>query len=481
MEKKIARYEDFGAIGDGIHDDISAIKACHDYANENGLEVYATDGKTYYIGGKDITATIKTSTHWGAAKFVVDDREPENIKQIIFSVIQDGEIFTPDITTLTKNQKKVDFPHTGKTFVRVFNDNKRVYIRKGLNQNAGAAASDCFAVDGDGNVLCGINWDYTTITSAYAKSADDTPIIIEGGIFTTLANNAESFYNYHKRNINISRSNVTVRGLTHYVEGEGEHGAPYDGFICAQDCCNFTLEDCLLSPHFIYWTASQIPGKLVPMGTYDISIGAVVGLTLRGIKQTKDITDTRYWGLMGSNFSKEVLIEDCVMSRYDAHCGVTNATIRGCSFGHQGVNLIGFGDFIIENSTVCAHSFINLRPDYGSFFEGRITIRDCTWVPTGKNPFIISGQNTGEHDFGYVCSMPSEIIIDGLTVDDSNSSICGNMCILPNYDPNYEPDKPYACVVPETVSVRGIQIATGRELDAAKFPEAYLDTQIVCL
>ncbi len=481
MEKRFAIYDDFGAVGDGIHDDAEAIRACHEYANENGLEVYANDDKTYYIGGKDITATVKTSTHWGKAKFIIDDRSLENIKQNIFSVEGDSDIFTPNIKSLAKNQKTVDFCHTGKVFVRVFNENKRVYIRKGLNQNSGNAASDCFAVDEGGNVLCGINWDYPTVTKAYAKSAEDKPIVIEGGIFTTVANNAESFYHYHNRNISITRSNVTVRGVTHYIEGEGEHGAPYSGFILVNECCNFTLENCLLSPHFTYWTASKIPGKLVPMGTYDISIGAVVGLTLRGIRQTKDITDSKYWGLMGSNFSKEVLLEDCVISRYDAHCGVTNAKIKNCSLGHHGVNLIGFGDFVIENSTVYAHSFINLRPDYGSFFEGRITIRDCTWVPSGQSNSIISANNTGDHNFGYECAMPSEITIDGLTIDDSSNSISDNLYILPNYDPNYEPGKPYAYVVPETVNVRGIQIATGRELDAAKFPEAYLDTQIVCL
>ncbi len=478
MEKRIAVYDDFGAVGDGIHDDTAAIKACHNYANANGLEVYATDTKTYYVGGKDITAIIKTSTHWGTAKFIIDDRDLENIKQSIFCVEGDGEAFAPDITSLIKNQKKVDFRHTGTVFVRVFNDNKRVYIRKGLNQNTGTAASDCFTVDTDGNVLCGINWDYPTITNAYAKSADDAPIIIEGGIFTTIANDAESFYNYHNRNINISRSNVTVRGLTHYVEGEGEHGAPYTGFIYANECCNLTLENCLLSPHLTYRTASQIPGKLVPMGTYDISIGAVVGLTLRGIKQTKDITDTRYWGLMGSNFSKEVLLEDCVMSRYDAHCGVTNAKIKNCSLGHHGVNLIGFGDFLIENSTVTAGSFINLRADYGSFFEGKLTIRNCTWMPTGEARCIISANNTGDHDFGYACAMPYQIDIDGLTVDDRASD--GSVYILPCYDNDYAPSKPQAYIVPETVNIIDIKIKSGRELELSEKPEMYLDTQVEC-
>lgn len=478
MEKRIAVYEDFGAIGDGIHDDIEAIKACHDYANANSLDVYATDGRTYYIGGKDVTAVIKTNTHWGAAKFIIDDRNLENIKQSIFSVEGDTDMFTPEINSLVKNQKNVDFSHTGKVFVRVFNENKRVYIRKGLNQNNGTASSDCFAVDECGRVLCGINWDYPTITRAYAKSADDKPIVIEGGIFTTVANNAESFYNYHSRNIDISRSNVTVRKVTHYVEGEGEHGAPYTGFICVNECCNFTLEDCLLSPHFTYWTASKIPGRLVPMGTYDISIGAVVGLTLRGIRQTKDITDSKYWGLMGSNFSKEVVLEDCVMSRYDAHCGVTNAKIKNCSLGHHGVNLIGFGDFVIENSTVYAHTFINLRSDYGSFFEGEVTVKNCTWVPRDNTRCIIGANNTGDHDFGYTCSMPYRINIDGLTIEDSATD--GRVYILPRYDDRYATDKPCAYIVPETVNIKNIVIRSRRELELAEFPEMYLNTQVEC-
>ena len=36
MEKKFVTYEEFGAIGDGIHDDICAIARCHEYANVHG-------------------------------------------------------------------------------------------------------------------------------------------------------------------------------------------------------------------------------------------------------------------------------------------------------------------------------------------------------------------------------------------------------------------------------------------------------------
>ena len=57
---KYITYEQFGAVGDGIHDDQAAIIAAHQAANEQGLPVRAADGKTYYIGRGDKVAVIKT-------------------------------------------------------------------------------------------------------------------------------------------------------------------------------------------------------------------------------------------------------------------------------------------------------------------------------------------------------------------------------------------------------------------------------------
>lgn len=42
-ENKYVTYEQFGAKGDGKTDDMPAIIAAHDYANENGLDVKAND------------------------------------------------------------------------------------------------------------------------------------------------------------------------------------------------------------------------------------------------------------------------------------------------------------------------------------------------------------------------------------------------------------------------------------------------------
>ena len=468
-KKNFVTYEEFGAVGDGVTDDMPAIVACHDYANAHHLPVVARDGAEYYIGGKDITAKIMTSTHWGKAKFTIDDRRLENVKVSCFLVVSANERFPVEIPSLCHNQKALDLPHEGNLYVRVFSAKRRVYVRKGVNQNNGNEASDCFLLDAEGNIQSGINWDYDEITSAYAVSADDEPIVLEGGIFTTIANEWESVYNYHSRNIEVLRSNVTIRELTHYVTGEGGHGAPYSGFLAATECANLTIEDCLLTPHKTYPTAGKLPGSISYMGSYDLSLHAVINAHIRRVSQTIDIRNTAYWGLMGSNFSKEIHLEDCTVSRFDAHCGVTNGSIRRCTLGHMGVNLIGFGEFLIEDTTVYCTRLVHFRDDYGAFFHGKLTLRRCTLVPTGKlsSPVpIFRAKNTGDHDFGYPCGMPETIVVDGLTIKDRDVPGDHSYVLFSSYDPHVDEDKPYPYETPKHLTA-SVTVESGRSIALA--------------
>lgn len=473
--EKFVTYEQFGANGDGKTDDMPAIVACHDYANEHGLEVYAKDDATYYIGGKDISAKIMTSTHFGKAKFIIDDIELENRRTWCFIASSAYEKFDIDIRSLEKNQKHIDFPHEGKVYVRVTNSNRRMFIRKGNNANSGADCSDTFVVDESGNILHGINWNYDTVTSAYAFRVDDEPIVIEGGIFTTVANQHKcEKYDSYARGFYVARSNVTFRNITHYIEGEGEFGAPYSGFIAAGECYNTLIENCVFTPHKTYKMPSKIPGALVNMGTYELGFTASLSLTLRGITQTRDILDSTYWGLMGSNYSKNFVIEDCVISRFDAHCGVTNSVIRNCTFGHAGFNLIGFGEMLIENVTIIRHeSFINLRADYGCFFDGKVIIRNCTWKPSGEKYRVFTAYNVGDHDFGYKCMMP-EIIIDGLYIDDSGCTDTRNDVVLfANYDPDFKEGKPFPYYSCEKLTANGVKTKSGRPVIVCEDEKLY--------
>jgi hypothetical protein len=267
-----------------------------------------------------------------------------------------------------------------------------------------------------------IIWDFNQFTQISALPIDEKPLTIKGGRFTTIANKAESKYTYYNRNIAIKRSNVIVDGLQHRITGEGDQGAPYGGFLYIQDCAYVTVRNTLLTGHKTYSTIGAA-GKPVTMGTYDISANRALNVSFINCSQTNDINDRTYWGILGSNYCKNMLYDSCVFSRFDAHMGVANATIRNSTLGHMGINAIGSGTLTVENCTVRGNNLVNLRPDYGSTWQGDFIIRNCVFVPSGGRPVsaaLIGGSYSGEHDFGYTCYMPQRIIIENLRIDDSN-------------------------------------------------------------
>ena len=86
-----------------------------------------------------------------------------------------------------------------------------------------------------------IIWDFDQITDMTVLPIDETILTISGGRFITIANREESKYNYYSRGIHVRRSNVIIDGLEHRVTGEGEHGAPYGGFISISNSTHVTV------------------------------------------------------------------------------------------------------------------------------------------------------------------------------------------------------------------------------------------------
>ncbi len=470
--KGVVRYCDFGAKGDGKSDDIDAIAATHAFANLHGLSVKADEKATYYIGGKDRTAVIRTDTDFGTANFIVDDTNVKNSRAPIFLVSSNLESFNLNgIHSLKRNQKKLDLTLPGVHLITITNSHVRRFIRYGLNQNNGSAQTDIFIVDKDGHVDMDapIIWDFDQITEMTALPLDETLLTIKGGRFTTIANRAEARSNYFSRNIGIRRSNVLVDGLEHRITGEGDHGAPYSGFISVSDCAYVTIQNSILTGHKTYRTTKKT--GVVSMGTYDISLRRALNVSFLNCSQTNDINDPTYWGIMGSNFCKNLVLDNCTFSRFDAHMGVANATIRNSILGHQGINAIGSGTFIVENSTINGRSLINLRSDYGSTWQGEFIIRNCVFVPAGgksTTASLIGGSNSGQHDFGYTCYMPEKITIENLRIDDSNHpEDYRGPAIFANFnskmtDDTYQEKFPY--VRTRIVNLKNVTTASGKSL-----------------
>lgn len=412
-------YADFGAVGDGVTDDYEAIKAAHETANRTGQTVIAESGKTYYLGQHGVPITVKTNTVWTGATFIVDDSTllPDNSasKAAVFH-IQSSYLATPivGIKSLSKGQTNVGMTFDGPTLLYLVYDGNKQYIRYGANADSGASQQEIILVDKDGNVdpSTPILWDYSFLSSVAAYPAYDVPITIEGGTFITRANAAPREYTYFSRNIVIKRSNVTVDGLTHLIEGEGDTGAPYNGFISISFCNNILVKNTVLTGHKVYKLSSDANNS---MGTYDISISYANNVTFKNCTQTNSITDSTYWGIMGSNYCKNLTYDGCKFSRFDAHKGTHNATIINSEIGYQRLNIIGSGLLTVENTVVHSNSIINLRNDYGSTWDGDIVIRNVTLNNTNSTPTLINA-NWYNHYFGYTCYLPRNITLDGITL-----------------------------------------------------------------
>lgn len=477
---KFITYEKYGAKGDGVTDDMPAIVAAHAAANEKGLPVKAKDGKTYYIGSAPLTAEIRTDTDFGKASFIIDDVDAEDPRKAIFEVCADKKEFSvKGVKTLMRGQTNLGVKLPCRCLVEVTNKNHKVFIRKGRNQNAGTLQKEVLLVSEDGSIdpATPVVFNYEEVTSIKAIPTDERPITIKGGTFTTIANRSTDFA-YQSRCITIKRCGTRVEGLTHLIVGEGEHGAPYRGFIVLNRAADIVVSDCLMTGHKVYTKPKGAAGLPVSQGTYDINAGSCAHIIWKNIRQTNDIDDKTYWGTFTSNFCKDMLMEDCELSRFDAHQSITNVTIKNCTFGHQSLQMVGFGTMLIENCELHGTRLLSLRRDYGSTWDGDVILRNCTLkaYSNAKELNIVNGANDGSHNFGYPCQLPSSITIEGLIIDDSkitDTEKYTGPTILSSFEREADKEEPFPFGTACKITMKNVSVTSGRPLILAPNPEAF--------
>jgi len=476
-EPNVVTYEQFGAVGDGLTDDLPAIVEAHAFANERGLPVRSNPEATYHLGRRALTAIIETDTDWSTSRFIIDDSQGvENNKVSIFEVRSRLAPVPLEITRLSAGQERLDVHPSTDLLVLVENSNRRLFIRRGLNANSGTPQQEVFILKKDGSIEGAIEWDYETVTRVKARPIDPEPLVLRGGLFINIGNRMKQpkGYNYWARNIRITRSNTIVDGITSQVVGETDFGHPYSGFLHAVESAGITFRNCRVEPRKVYMTigAANLP---VPMGTYGYRADLVVNFTMQKCLMG-DIHDTSRWGVAATNFMKNVLLEDCVLSRMDVHQGVSgHYTIRRSTLGHMGINAIGRGHLVVEDSSVHCDNLISFRSDYGATWDGDISIRNSRWVPPvkpGRVPVMFSVNNDGTHDFGYPCSMPRVIRIDGLTIDDSEQKNGhAGAVFFDNPLGALGGDMPFPYRPTERLEVRGLKTASGLPLRLSSNPE----------
>ena len=298
LDRDYVTYEDFGAVGDGKTEDFGAIYKTHEYANEYGLTVKGTPGKTYYI--KDTTlgtdevfvAKIKTNVDWCGANFIIDDTDLTVMKnyecrkiamQPIFEVLPEEahrleKITDPDFLAkiaaqgLNQKTKKIDLGLNwdGPVMIIPYNSSHGVFRRKGMTQYNGEPMHEIIVVEADGSVSeeTPIMFSYAQIDSMDVYRLDPSAsLTIKNGVFTTLESRVNHYlpredgtleYIYHGyiwRDLRVMRSYTTVMNIEHKVSGgftlldrveRNLEGAMYHGFFVADNANHVTFKDCII-------------------------------------------------------------------------------------------------------------------------------------------------------------------------------------------------------------------------------------------
>ncbi len=483
-ELRYIYYEDYGAKGDGRTDDFEAMRLTHEYANKYDHIVKANDKATYYIKntlderGRAQSIEIKTDVIWGKCKIIIDDTSYTYLDTVvtkgwIFDVMRDqggktlrpgGEIVDAIVagggfkTTTTK----INYAPGMDVMMIPYDETHKVYIREGGNANEGNSQHEVFIIHADGTLdeNTPVMLDYNNISYIYEYRIDDKPITISGGLIQTKANASRCNYDYFARGMYIARSNVTISGVERLITDEGDTGAPYSGFFNVTTCNNIRFENCVFQAHRMYWEerVRDENGNVIEwgtsMGTYDLGGNNANNIYYYNCTQrnfyapgTETQSNTFYnedgtvpknnrgnnaslWGVMGTNYCKNITYDECKLNRFDAHCGVHNATIKNSEVSM--INLIGSGTALIDNTTVWNNgSLLTLREDYGSTWNGNIIIKNVKWRTTNGSPAIISGKYKNHH-FGYDTYLPS-VEIDNLTLVGTSAK---NVYFFGNFDLN---------------------------------------------
>lgn len=458
---KVVYYEEFGAKGDGVTDDFASICAAHEYANENGCTVMATNGKTYYIGNKTDGKSIivKTNTNWNGAKIIIDDSKIAvhkscgciecNMRRAPIFLVQSS---TPSVSVLDAVKANLpikstfdgegtlkfeNWPLDYDAIVHISSNERKVFIRMGANADNGDNINEILLVHKDGTIdpSTPVTWNYTDMTSALAFSAEDEPITIDGNgaIIETVANRPENNnYIQFVRNIFVNRSNVKVCNFRHTVQEEQEFRAPYAGILYVERCHNVTFENIVLQAARRKFVASNNQ-----QGTYEIggraandikfinvnasnffATGAAHDYQRYGVLHTAGCLGNR--GMMGSNYCRNFYFKKCRLVNFDSHKGLGNLTIEDCEL--QSILVMGAGNILIKNTIKyfgSTRSVVAYRCDYGASFRGNITLENVearcpasafegsndkkiwilnTWFNPNNNYNTIRNKETGEYE-----------------------------------------------------------------------------------
>ena len=308
-------------------------------------------------------------------------------------------------------------------------DSSKRWFRKGSGESGGNPTGEIITFDSEtGELLTGVDFTYNDLDTVRVFPIRNNGISIGNGSFLTRTNNqvytSSSRSSTTYRGIRVRYTgNVTLHNITHTLD-ENTHknsnsyqsnamGNYYAAFIALQTDAYIKLDSIDLAAH----TPVLRYKSDVYNGTYDLGVQNVAYLYMDrlgyGSTYSNDITNNDRWGMLGTNQTKAVFLENSIINRMDAHRGITDLYIRDTVLGCKGLTVDGQGKFLAENVVFDqAYQPISLRQDYGAAWNGDMYFQGISFFLPTDGAYLIYANNTQNWDFGYRSYFPNMYLND---------------------------------------------------------------------
>ena len=460
-------YRMFGAKGDGVNNDAIQIAQAHAYANAKNLPVVNRNGE-FWLNEAEMV-TIQTDVDWGNTIFHIDEKY--NSKR--FPRFEITSKNAPQDIVLTKEKKRelLSSLNAGETIIPILEPYKnhlvviadtddRIGYRSGKRYKGQSwAKEELFYVEEAGRIIGDITWSFNDYTKLTAYPVDKNYLKVEGGVFYLSGENPSTERGYYKNGFLVKRSKTIISNQWVGL-GPGKEDtttlSPRSGFYTISNVYDFTLQNVRLIPYLL----TRKNGERVHSGTYGISMGRVLKSHFNNV--TAD-GSRDHWGVFGTNLNKDFHIEDCHLNRVDVHFHCWNLSIVNSHIGEGGISITGGGNLNIDNSSCAGSSFVNFRNDYGSRWEGDITITNSTFkVKRERSNMLILSFNPSDFDYKYPIRLGRNIRVKNFKIDFSEVEQKDATCWLmgtPRFSVMQHGDK---IILPNHMDFENIEVI-GRE------------------
>lgn len=446
-------------------DDYYGIKFAHECANRYDLPVKVTKG-TYNIY-KEVAnneIVVQTDTDLNNSTIYIHDEGGLGVKKngdYVKNDYYDSEIYSirnkpfnackqeidtnglkynnVNITPATLNQK-YNYLNNGNYFVTIENSSKRIFVGRN-SPSYSKSVTDVFRVS-DGSRLEPLFWDndyYDKITKVTICPIQGKRLSFKNASFYTIVDPTKYYtlgidsytkFGVAKRGILVERSNTTVDNISHYYVDQNKNSVDtiyysYRGFFSFSGVANSIFSNSKVQA-LNFYRAEEIPSS----STYDIDNMKIVNTRINNVimndydgtdeyyDRKNQLSNSKLFGVTGSNYVKDITYDGCVLNRIDTHEGVYNLTVKNSVVGRYGLEQIGFGEMNIENVTaIYTNKLIYLRTDYGSYWRGKVNVKNSSIIPKNDDPvYLIDAWTNFDddddlgvavHNYGYDLNIPN--------------------------------------------------------------------------